>query len=106
MRIPLDQNHIGAPETAFHITIVDPVIVAPLSADRTRIVGGTVAGTLDPDAVAKETIRIAAGVLSRFCDPDEAATLADSVWSLADIHADFPGRPRGGMRASFGRLRI
>lgn len=111
LRIPLHADDITAREWTFHMTILDPLIVAPLSADRTRIVGGTVAGVLDPEALAVELARIGEIISPGYCADGGLAKMVPVLLAMADIHADFrddPGVDCGSLSAglSFDAERV
>lgn len=78
----------GTFDETFRLVIQDPVVVAPLSADRTRIVGGTLAGTVDVEDLVAESLRVAEAVVPGYCQKDAAAEFADLLRAVADIHSD------------------
>ncbi len=70
------------------IVIDDPVLVLPLSADRTKIARGMLGGTLDLDALAAEIGRAAGNVDESYCPPSGVLNLlVNQVRSSADMLA-------------------
>ena len=70
------------------VVIDDPILVLPLSADRTKIARGMLGGSLDPDALAAEIERAAGNVDPSYCPPSgPLVLLVNKVRASADMLA-------------------